>query len=55
MRPAAPRSGFAMMLVLVFIVLFLAMLGVTLRETAIEIPNTFTVGANETPTRFWRS
>lgn len=34
MRPKPDRSGFAMMLVLVFIVLFLAMLGVTLRETA---------------------
>ncbi len=33
MRPKPPRAGFAMMLVLVFIVLFLAMLGVTLRAT----------------------
>jgi hypothetical protein len=29
-----PRSGFAMMLVLVFIVLFLGLLGVALRQTA---------------------
>ena len=34
MRTTSTRSGFAMMLVLVFIVLFLTMLGVTLRETA---------------------
>ena len=34
MRNKTPRSGFAMMLVLVFIVLFLGFLGVALRQTA---------------------
>ena len=34
MRKKHPRSGFAMMLVLVFIVLFLGFLGVALRQTA---------------------
>ena len=34
MRKQHPRSGFAMMLVLVFIVLFLGFLGVALRQTA---------------------
>lgn len=34
MRQKHPRSGFAMMLVLVFIVLFLGLLGVALRQTA---------------------
>ena len=34
MRKQAPRSGFAMMLVLVFIVLFLGLLGAALRQTS---------------------
>lgn len=34
MKPPHPRSGYAMMLVLVFIVLFLGLLGVALRQTA---------------------
>ena len=34
MRPTSARSGYAMMLVLVFIVLFLALLGVAYRQTA---------------------
>lgn len=34
MKPHKSRSGFALMLVLVFIVLFLAMLGVACRQTA---------------------
>ncbi len=34
MKNKTPRSGFAMMLVLVFIVLFLGFLGVALRQTA---------------------
>ena len=34
MKRGSPRSGFAMMLVLVFILMFLAMLGVACRRTA---------------------
>ncbi len=34
MRPTSSRSGYAMMLVLVFIVLFLSLFGVAFRQTA---------------------